>query len=576
MSVPVFTTAESLRAALASTIACSAQELQEAVGKIVVATASELPTRSAASPEVRSLFDHSDRVLVLLADRIPVGQEAQALAAEIDRHHGRQVAQVVFGDRATELLGDGVHEPESGWLRTSELKGLAFDWAVAAATGRPISGVFEYRHADGPGLHEFSIKAPNPFTPSRNPGTLKRVEAKAGMSAQALLHAKFGDVVQVPPWVMKLHAEQLAIDAQVEVERERRRSAREASDDRPVLFDHKLKIAVSSSEQAALVQKALFAFGCGFHNGQLPLTQGVELGNAGLLGIHVGTRGVMSLSFDSDRDVFDVADGVLVAAEDVLAAQSARELNERVVALVGGVFVPGKEKVGVDVPAGKSQVFSADDILLGRNGSNPGVLFVLGKYRGSDASGERVTIGADQVVTIVGGGFSRREKAGIADEVMDFHRDDVMKVSPLHLARLLRTNSSSLSEEFESRRAEAVVFPAPDQQVLDQAISVDHFARVGWVWAEELRHSTGYMDRVRGAVKDAVDAAARRYEGVSGSVEMDKWEPQGFVLAGSDLANVRAAARDVATVLFRFEGVLPAVANPLQAASKDDSPAPGM
>jgi hypothetical protein len=230
-----------------------------------------------------------------------------------------------------------------------------------------------------------------------------------------------------------------------------------------------------------------------------------------------------------------------------------------------------------------NSVNGTDDILLARNCSNPRVRFVLGKFRGSDATEERVTIGADQVVTIDGEGFSRREKAGIADEAMEFHRDDVMKVSPLHLARLLRSNSSALPEEFESRRAEAVALPAPDLQELDQAISVDHFARVGWVWAKELLHSTGYMNRVRGAVKDAVDAAALRHEGVSGSVEMDQWEPQGFVLVGSDLANVRAAARDVATVLFRFEGVHPVAANPLQAVALDceplkeaDSPSPGM
>lgn len=96
------TTAEALRAALASTIACSALELHEAVGHVVVATAAECP---AAGPEDRSLRDPETRTLVLLADRIPAGQEAQALIEEVDRHHGRQAAQLVLGDRAAELLG---------------------------------------------------------------------------------------------------------------------------------------------------------------------------------------------------------------------------------------------------------------------------------------------------------------------------------------------------------------------------------------------------------------------------------------------------------------------------------------
>ena len=104
MSTPQMTTAEALRSALASTIACSAQELQEAVGQVVVATSAECPD---AHSDVRSLSDPQTRTTVLLADRIPAGQEAQALAVEIKRHHGRQVAQVVLGERATELLGDG-------------------------------------------------------------------------------------------------------------------------------------------------------------------------------------------------------------------------------------------------------------------------------------------------------------------------------------------------------------------------------------------------------------------------------------------------------------------------------------
>lgn len=479
MSNPVFTTAEALRAVLASTIACSALELQEAVGQIVVATATEMPTRSDENPETRSVFDSSSRVLVLLADRIPVGQEVQALASEIDRHHGRLVAQTVLGERVSELIGDGLRDSESGVLRTAELKGIAFDWAVAAAMGRPISGVFEYRNANGPGLHEFSIKAPNVFTPSRSPGTLQRVEAKVGMSAQALLHAKFGDTVQVPPWVMKVHAEQLAIDAQLEVETVRRRATREALDGQSVLKD--------------------------------------------------------------------------------------------------GTSLPGSGQVVAGAPAGEPQMFSADDILLARNCPNPDVLFALGKYLGSDPSGQRVTISVSQVVTTEGDdGFRRRDRAGVADETMEFQVDDVMKVSPLHLARLLRTKVSALGEEFESRRGEAVALPALDRHALDRVINVDHVARVGWTWAEELRNSSGYMDRVRAAVKDAVDVAASSYDGVSGTVEMDKWENQGVVLVGNDLTKVRAAARDVASVLFRFEGVCPAGTKPLQAASQEEAPGPDM
>ena len=104
MSAPQMTTAEALRSALASTIACSAQELQETVGQLVVATSAECP---GAGPDVRSLSDPQTRTTVLLADRIPAGQEAAAVAREIERHHGRQAAQAVLGERAVELLDDG-------------------------------------------------------------------------------------------------------------------------------------------------------------------------------------------------------------------------------------------------------------------------------------------------------------------------------------------------------------------------------------------------------------------------------------------------------------------------------------
>lgn len=105
MNAPLFTTAEALRAAIASTIVCSAQELQDAVGQVMVATAAELPIAVAFAPEERSVSDPATRTLVLLVDRIPQGQEAQILASEIERHHGRQVAQSVLGARADELLG---------------------------------------------------------------------------------------------------------------------------------------------------------------------------------------------------------------------------------------------------------------------------------------------------------------------------------------------------------------------------------------------------------------------------------------------------------------------------------------
>ncbi len=139
MPTPQMTTAEALRSAFASNIACSAQELQEAVGQVVVATAAELPTSAAVAPEDRSVHDVATRTLVLLADRIPAGQEAQALASEIARHHGRQVAQAVLGDRASELLVAGLKRGKLLDLDAPALEVLV-DIARTVGERRLVSG----------------------------------------------------------------------------------------------------------------------------------------------------------------------------------------------------------------------------------------------------------------------------------------------------------------------------------------------------------------------------------------------------------------------------------------------------
>lgn len=103
MTPLVPTTAVALRAAIASTIACSPQELEQTVGQIVVAVTADLPEQAIGS-KVRSVRDLQARTTVLLADRIPEGEEAKAAVAEIKLWHGVAVAQTVFGKAADELL----------------------------------------------------------------------------------------------------------------------------------------------------------------------------------------------------------------------------------------------------------------------------------------------------------------------------------------------------------------------------------------------------------------------------------------------------------------------------------------
>lgn len=172
MNAPLFTTVKALRAAIASTIVCSAQELQDAVGQVVVATAAELSASAAVGPEDRSAHDVATRTLVLLADRIPVGQEAQALAEEIERNLGRQAAQLVLGEGAVEFansiqnraVGTSL-DAAMGLLRPDgTLKGLTFGRAQGKRgpciqIALPKSGINKSVGLEGRDFHELYAEA---------------------------------------------------------------------------------------------------------------------------------------------------------------------------------------------------------------------------------------------------------------------------------------------------------------------------------------------------------------------------------------------------------------------------------
>jgi hypothetical protein len=84
-----------LREALYQAISCSAQELHDTVGHILAATVDGLPLGTKAGPSDRSVYDPETRTMVLLADRIPAGQEALAIAQEIGLWHGQAAAEAV-------------------------------------------------------------------------------------------------------------------------------------------------------------------------------------------------------------------------------------------------------------------------------------------------------------------------------------------------------------------------------------------------------------------------------------------------------------------------------------------------
>lgn len=137
------TTTLLLREALYQTISCSAQELRDAVGQILVATADELPPGSKAGPSDRSVYDAETRTMVLLADRIPAGQEALVIAQEIGLWHGQAAAEAVCAastsTRSTPpAAGPGASQlTDAGWVPAD---GYTKDLFPGATFMRTIGG----------------------------------------------------------------------------------------------------------------------------------------------------------------------------------------------------------------------------------------------------------------------------------------------------------------------------------------------------------------------------------------------------------------------------------------------------
>lgn len=109
MNSPVFTTSAVMRAALAEAITCSPEELQETIGQVVVAEAAAMPLSARIGKGSRSLYDPESRTTALLADLIPAGQEAIAIAQEIARWHGRAAVATLMGESAAQgaVIEDG-------------------------------------------------------------------------------------------------------------------------------------------------------------------------------------------------------------------------------------------------------------------------------------------------------------------------------------------------------------------------------------------------------------------------------------------------------------------------------------
>lgn len=137
------TTPVLLREALYQTISCSAQELHDTVGHILVATVEGLPLGTKAGPSDRSVYDSENRTMVLLADRIPAGQEALAIAQEIGLWHGQAAAEAVCAYSPSRTSVPSAPSPaadqltDAGWVPAD---GYTKDLTPGATYMRTIGG----------------------------------------------------------------------------------------------------------------------------------------------------------------------------------------------------------------------------------------------------------------------------------------------------------------------------------------------------------------------------------------------------------------------------------------------------
>lgn len=171
------TTVEQLRAVVTEQLQIDVQQLQRALGSLIVSTSHEMECEA----DVLSVFDADvlgRGCLVLLADRIPAGQEAECLAGELARRCGSGVAITLLGEVAAlqGVGGDldavaewvGLHhgrnfdrEPEvkrREWIERYMLAQLeGEELSVPAGAEKPLGHRLvtgEWPHLFGPGLKE--------------------------------------------------------------------------------------------------------------------------------------------------------------------------------------------------------------------------------------------------------------------------------------------------------------------------------------------------------------------------------------------------------------------------------------
>lgn len=104
-----FATIDSVRLAMATAISLPPQQVQHAIGQLLITTSAEHPT---AAPGARSIYDATSRTTILLADRIPAGRERLTVAHEVLRWHGLAAQPGGWSDAMASEIEAWAGEPD--------------------------------------------------------------------------------------------------------------------------------------------------------------------------------------------------------------------------------------------------------------------------------------------------------------------------------------------------------------------------------------------------------------------------------------------------------------------------------
>lgn len=554
MNTPVFTTAAALRAALAEAITCSPEELQEAIGQVVVAEASAMPLSARIGKGSRSLHDPESRTTALLADLMPAGQEATAIAQEIARWHGRAAVATLIGETAAHgaVIEDGsgaVLHPVDGFnvrmLRSGDRYGA--DDCLTYDNAEPSVEFYD------------ATQSPEKFGPRGQFVNRYLASTLLGHSPSAGLLLDTGS----PTWVVSAQA---------------MRRVNEHIREELQLFTPDVVPVTPESRQstlAVLKQKQIgvsdFVLATGSANPQIKAAIGTFEGTSGKGMVQLRLLYVLrewgvdgrgrpdqamvqanhsGLGRYSD---FDVEGLIKIAPGDVPALTQTKAAE--LLAMVGKADASQQSDRAPEGPSSAQLTSLSRRVADVANGSfSESALRDAEKVLRAQPATEQVVEGLVVIAKALRG------------EEYVHHALQGVAVGIAHLGAGRDYQGMARPEASEADMVGTAPAAKGNPFVTSETV---HVAQVSYFWTAEKLHDTDYHLGVYDAVRKAVAKAVEKHDVVQNTSHAGQWE--GVELFGSSLAAVNAAANDVARVLGRFKGVRPLPSEP----ENESSPSPG-